>query len=88
MTDHQDDWPNLKANSLMKKTSMNDLLGIELEQHSELCKYRACLYYFDYDFVNHYRKRNSYSHFQRQRPLLLAPLKKLKVMHLSVLNNV
>jgi len=59
MTDLQDDCPSLGENPLMKETSMVDLLGMELKQHSKFYKYRACLYYFHADFLNHFRERHS-----------------------------
>jgi len=59
MVDHQDDCPSFEANPIMKETSMADLLGMELEQHPKFYKYKACLYYFHVDFVNHYRERKS-----------------------------
>jgi len=59
MDDHQDDLPSLEENPPIKETFMTYLLGLELEQHSEFCKYRACLCYFHDDFVNQSRERNS-----------------------------
>jgi len=35
---HQDDCPSLGVNPLVKETSMDDLLGLELEQHLKFYK--------------------------------------------------